>query len=92
MPSLKCPVSGCDWELQDLEKDLAFALATSLQTHITFSHRTPSVAVKAEKNDRPTIIKGCSSKDWGYFISLWTSYKTSTKLSDADTRSNCWLA
>ena len=86
MPSLQCPVTGCVWKSQDLDQEFAAALAISLETHIAFTHKTPSAAVKAEKLDRPTIVKGCSSEDWGYFLSSWTSYKTATKLSDVDTR------
>ena len=42
------------------------------------------ISAKPEKLNRPEIIKGCTSEDWGYFSSMWTSYTTATKLSGHD--------
>ena len=34
------------------------------------------ISAKPEKLNRPGISKSCTSEDWGYFSSIWTSYKT----------------
>ena len=44
------------------------------------------ISAKPEKLNRPGISKGCTSEDWGYFSSIWTSYKTATKLSGHDAK------
>lgn len=86
MTQLECPVEGCAWKSQNLADAHAAALNTALQGHITTAHTQPlQAAAKPEKLSRPTISKGCSSEDWGYFTTVWSSYKKATKLSPSDT-------
>jgi hypothetical protein len=88
MPQLTCPIEGCTWRSQDLEADFSAALNTALKGHIQHVHsqnEAPAVT-KPEKLNRPVITKGCTTEDWGYFTSMWDSYKTATKLSIADTK------
>ena len=84
MPELKCPIADCGWKSQNLEKEFADALSAALIAHLSSVHPAPSLAAKAEKLDHPTISKGCTSEDWGYFLSLWSSYKNATKLDGSD--------
>ena len=75
MPRLDCPIETCDWKSQDLGEEFAFALSTALEGHLKYAHSTTDSHAKPEKIHRPTIAKGCSTEDWGFFTSLWSSYK-----------------
>ena len=39
---------------------------------------------KPEKLPRPTVSKGITTEEWGFFKSLWGTYKVATKLANRD--------
>ena len=83
MPKLTCPIGQCTWESQDMKAEFAGALTTSLQAHLTHAHPI-DVGTKLEKLPRPSISKGVTTEEWGYFTNLWSSYREATKLSTND--------
>ena len=83
MPKLTCPIGQCTWKSQDLEAEFAGALTTSLQAHLTHAHPI-DVGTKPKKLPRPSISKGVTTEEWGYFTNLWSSYHEATKLSTND--------
>ncbi len=69
MPTVECPVEGCEYRTPDFGEVLAAALITA---H-TATHRTqgPPPSVKAEKVRRPDISSAGTTEDWVYFRSRW---------------------
>ncbi len=87
MPSLDCPIAECPWKSQDLAAEFASALTTALEGHLRHAHPPNSDTVaKPEKLPRPTVSKGITSEEWGFFKSLWCTYKAATKLTSTDAR------
>ena len=85
MPALMCPVDGCRWKTQDLEGEFANALSIALQGHLQHSHPPSSDTIsKPEKLPRPTVSKGITSEEWGFFQSQWRTYREATKLKGND--------
>lgn len=83
MPTVRCPIEGCDYETPDVEPVVAAALITA---HVT-SHRTPggpTPAARAEKVKRPSVSSAGTTEDWQYFKSRWSDYTKATKLEGTD--------
>ena len=81
MPALDCPIDGCPWKSQNLEAEFAGVLNTALEGHLRHAHPPNSDTVaKPEKLPRPTI----TTEEWGFFKSLWGTYKVATKLANRD--------
>ena len=80
MPSVNCPVPGCNYATPDTEAVIVAALITA---HAT-THNNPAPAAqgtaKVEKVKRPTIIPSCTSEDWTYFLTRWNEYKQATRV------------
>ena len=79
MPTIRCPVEGCEYQTPDVESVLAAALITA---HAT-TH-APTQAAKAEKVKRPSIASSGTTEDWQYFRSRWSDYVRATKLEGTD--------
>lgn len=78
MPSIQCPIPGCEYETDDLDGVLVAALLT---THAMVHAAAPaSGSAKTEKVKRPTISSAGSSEDWTYFKSRWNDYVEATKV------------
>ena len=85
MPSLDCPLDGCSWHTQDLPIEFSSALNTAFEGH--HAHPPSSdVVAKPEKLPRPTVSKGITNEEWGFFKSLWGTYQAATKLTGKDAR------
>ena len=85
MPALDCPIDGCPWKSQNLEAEFAGVLNTALGGHLQHAHPPNSDTVaKPEKLPRPTVSKGITTEEWGFFKSLWGTYKVATKLANRD--------
>ena len=83
MPALMCLVDGCQWKTQDLKGEFANALSIALQGHLQHSHPSSSDTIsKPEKLPRPTVSKGISSEERGYFQRR--TYREATKLKGND--------
>ena len=83
MPALMCLVDGCQWKTQDLKGEFANALSIALQGHLQHSHPPSSDTIsKPEKLPRPTVSKGISSEERGYFQRR--TYREATKLKGND--------
>jgi hypothetical protein len=79
MPTIKCPIEGCEYETPDVEPVVAAALIT---VHAT-SHG-PTQAARVEKVKRPSISSAGTTEDWQYFKSRWSDYMKATRLEGAD--------
>ena len=85
MPALDCTIDGCPWKSQNLEAEFAGVLNTALEGHLRHAHPPNSDTVaKPEKLPRPTVSKGITTEEWGFFKSLWGTYKVATKLANRD--------
>lgn len=82
MPSIACPITGCDYKTEDVDATVAVALLNlhAIQ-HNTTATTTPA---KVEKVKRPTVSSAGSSEDWVYFQSRWADYVDATKLTGKD--------
>ena len=81
MPSLACPVNGCEYQATNDDATCAAALLTA---H-TINHRTPATTrAQPEKLTRPQIALSSSSEDWAYFTEKWTEYKVATGITGRD--------
>ena len=73
MPTVQCPIEGCEYATPDVEPVIAAALIT---THAT-SHQTPSgptQTARVEKVKRPSVSSAGTTEDWQYFKSRWDDY------------------
>ena len=79
MPTLECPVEGCDWQSQDLDAAFAAAMTAALQIHDRTVHQPqaqPATAAAPKlKLDPPTIAAGCDPDQWSAFTRQWEMYK-----------------
>ena len=75
MPIVVCPIPGCDYITEDLDAAIVAALIT---THSAV-HST-SKAAKVEKVKRLTVTAACTSEEWAYFMSRWSDYADTTKV------------
>ena len=75
---LACPVTGCNWESQELPVALAAALNTALELHGKTAHATaaPPAPAAALKLKPPSISAGSSPDQWSSFKRQWDMYKT----------------
>ena len=78
MPSLDCPVDGCNWKSQDLPVEFAQALATALTLHANNAHpQAPTGNLKLQ----PPIVKAGSIPDeWSAFTRQWEMYKNGMRI------------
>ena len=81
MPSVTCPVPGCDYTTPDTD---AVIIAALLTTHATLHKATATAAAKVEKVKRPTIIPETTSEGWTYFTTRWNEYKAATQSTGRD--------
>lgn len=81
MPSVTCPVPGCDYTTPDTDAVIVAALLT---THATLHKATATAAAKVEKVKRPTIIPETTSEGWTYFTTRWNEYKAATQITGRD--------
>ena len=72
MPTIECPIPGCDYVTPECDPAITAAL---LSTHAI----THSSHQKTEKLKRPTVSLAGSSEDWAYFESRWKDYASSLK-------------
>ena len=81
MPSVQCPIPGCEYATPDLDPAVVAALLT---THaITHNQAAPQTATnpsKSEKVRRLTVSLGGTAEDWAYFLTRWKEYKQATKI------------
>ncbi|XP_066924333.1 uncharacterized protein [Clytia hemisphaerica] len=81
MPSVNCPVPGCNYATPDTEAVIVAALITA---HANSTHNGPAQAgqgtTKVEKVKRPTIVSSSTSEDWTYFLTRWNEYKQATRV------------
>ena len=75
MPSLRCPVEGCDWQSQDLESAFASALTTALQMHDRSVHTSASPSTSKLKLEPPKVGLGCDPDLWSAFTRQWEMFK-----------------
>ena len=88
MPTVQCPIEGCEYATPDVEPVIAAALIT---THAT-SHQTPSgptQTARVEKVKRPSVSSAGTTKDWQYFKSRWDDYVKATRLEGTDRIIQC---
>lgn len=65
--------------------DLDTAIMDSLLTVHNTLHSSNNVpAAKTEKVKRPSISTAVSSKEWSYFLSIWSKYASTTKIDGRD--------
>lgn len=79
MPSVQCPVPGCDYVTPDLDPAVVAALITTHATVHTHTAQNTNSS-KTEKVRRPTITLSGTAEDWAYFQTRWTEYKQATKI------------
>ena len=83
MPTVQCPIEGCEYATPDVDPVIADALIT---THAT-SHQTPSgptQTARVEKVKRPSVSLAGTTEDWQYFKSRWNDYVKATRLEGTD--------
>ncbi|XP_063956770.1 uncharacterized protein LOC135154494 [Lytechinus pictus] len=79
MPTVNCPIPGCDYATPDRDAAIVAALLTA---HSTI--HTSGQAAKVEKVKRPTIAAAGTSEEWAYFKSRWSDYVDATKITGKD--------
>lgn len=75
MPKVKCPISACEYEIDDLDTMIGAALIT---TH-SMIHNT-AMPAKIVKVKWPNTTSAGTSKDGTNFLSTWEDYKAATKI------------
>ncbi|KAJ8305034.1 hypothetical protein KUTeg_017414 [Tegillarca granosa] len=75
IPTLECPVEGCDWQSQDLDAAFAAVMTAVLQIHDRTVHQPAAAAAPKLKLDPPTIAAGCDPDQWSAFTRQWEMYK-----------------
>ena len=86
MPSLQCPLTNCDEQVENADRELADALLNAhIATHTMDTRRSQgSGPDKSEKLTRPKITQGILMESWNSFLARWKLYKTGTGLSEAE--------
>ena len=82
MPTVECPVDGCDWESQDLGVEFAAALTAALQIHDKAAHPAVHQAPPKLKLESPSIAAGCDPDQWSAFTRQWNMYKAGMSIAD----------
>ena len=83
MPSVDCPIDGCDYTATH---DDATVIAALINIHCNMHSNTnnSSSLQKPPKVDRPTIELHSSEELWNAFVIRWNMFKKSTKLSNTE--------
>ena len=89
MPTIKCPVPGCDttWNAT-LPEAVLTRLMDGHATHVHPIEPTVPCAMptaQAEKVRRPSINQGITAEDFNYFLLRWSDYKVATQLKPTET-------
>ena len=88
--SVSCPYLDCTWASDEPDRAL---LAVLLQMHERSAHPTPAApatmgttpaSAPIECVKRPTVTGDGTEEDWGYFIQMWTVYKSATRITGSD--------
>ena len=81
MPTVKCPITACTFDTDELD---AVIVAVLLTTHAVVHNAAPAAlmapAVKVERMKRPSVSSAGTSEDWMYFLSRWKDYVEATKV------------
>ena len=85
MPTIACPIAGCDYKTDDVEAAIVVEL---LRIHSQSHNSQPKATTwntatsqpRLEKVKRPTISASGTSEDWEYFKTRWNEYVQSTKI------------
>lgn len=79
MPTVQCPLEGCDYKTPDVEPVVAAALIT---THVTVHHASnrSTPAARAEEIKRASVSSAGTIVEWQYFRSRWSDYVKVTRL------------
>ena len=80
MPTVECPILGCEYETGDFDAAIVAAL---INTHAKV-HDTHQTIAKVEKVKRPTVSSAGTSEEWTYFLSRWKDYVDATKIKDKE--------
>ena len=80
MPTVECPIPGCEYETGDFDAAIVAAL---INTHAKV-HDTHQTIAKVEKVKRPTVSSAGTSEEWTYFLSRWKDYVDATKIKDKE--------
>jgi len=83
MPTVECPIEGCEYQTPEVDPVMAAALITTQTTTYAIPQPVPPVA-NDEKVKRPGILSGGTTEDWQYFKLRWDDYIRATKLLGAD--------
>ena len=85
MPSIDCPIEGCQYSTGDVDPQVA---ATLLNLHCkdhTGVAAPPANRQKAPKLARPTISAGSTEETWNAFQARWNLFKNGTQLTPNET-------
>ena len=84
--TLKCPVTGCDWEYKSsfTAEEVNFKL---IDRHINMDHTSqrqePAISAAATKKISPPDIEaGVDPETWQSFVIRWRQYVRCSKLSN----------
>ena len=80
MPSVQCPVPGCEYATADLDPAVVAALLTTHATVHTHTAQHNNSGSKTERVRRPIVSLSGTAEEWAYFQTRWTEYKQATKI------------
>ena len=83
---LTCPITGCNWQSQELPDTFVDALTSALNMHNKAVHETTvqpntQAAPQSLKLKSPTVSAGCTPDQWSSFTRQWTMFKTGMAIS-----------
>ena len=85
MPSIECPIEGCNYVAENDDATIVVALLTIHgSSHVSTASSPPSLQ-KPPKLDRPSISLHSSEELWIAFTARWDMFKKSTQLSNDET-------
>ena len=88
MPFIRCPLTTCEYQTDDVEASVAAVLLTihnNVHTAAPDSNNARVVRQRAPQIERPKIGRGSSEESWNSFTTRWTLFKRGTELSNAET-------
>jgi hypothetical protein len=84
MPSVKCPITGCDYATEDCDAAIVIQLLQLHATSHTRSSASPPPSAKVEKVTRPSVSSSGTSEEWAYFKIRWAEYVQATGITGKD--------
>ena len=81
MPTIRCPIPGCEYNTEDVEAVLAAALLNIHATsHTQVTGNMGHSSVKPPPMERPRLVASSAEADWEVFSAKWRPFKAATSL------------